>query len=134
MDESRVPIRGRVKFRQYIPGKPHRYGCKLFRICTPDGYTWNLMVCSGKSACESSMGLSDSVVVRLARDLLNKAQQFLCIIITRPILLQHFSFQENYMCFTARANCKHLSTSVTRKKLKQGGMASAVRKEVKVFN
>ena len=38
------------------------------------------------------------------------------------------------MCGTARANRKHLSTSLTQKKLKWGEMASAVRKEIEVFN
>ena len=94
----------------------------------------NLEVCSGKSASESSMSLLDSVVVRLARDLLDRAQQFLRIIITRPFLLQPFSFQENYVCGTTRANRKHLQTCVTQKKLKRGEIASAVRKEIKVFN
>ncbi|XP_064080661.1 piggyBac transposable element-derived protein 4-like [Macrobrachium nipponense] len=31
IDESMVPFRGRVIFRQYIPGKSHKYGCKLFK-------------------------------------------------------------------------------------------------------
>ncbi|XP_064109615.1 piggyBac transposable element-derived protein 4-like [Macrobrachium nipponense] len=32
IDESMVPFRGRVIFRQYIPGKSHKYGCKLFNF------------------------------------------------------------------------------------------------------
>ena len=32
VDESMVPFRGRVKFRQYIPGKSHRYGYNFFKL------------------------------------------------------------------------------------------------------
>lgn len=33
IDESMIPFRGRLKFKQYIPGKAHKYGVKLFKIC-----------------------------------------------------------------------------------------------------
>ena len=39
IDESMVPFRGRVAFRQYLPGKSHKYGCKLYKLCMPSGYT-----------------------------------------------------------------------------------------------
>ena len=77
-----VPFRGRVKTRQYIARKLHKYGCNLFKICISDGYTWNLEVYYGKSVSESSMGLSDSVVVRIVHDLLDKGATILCIIFT----------------------------------------------------
>ena len=28
-----VPFRGRLKFRQYLPKKSHKYGIKLFKLC-----------------------------------------------------------------------------------------------------
>ena len=31
VDETMVPFRGRLIFRQYIPGKAHKYGVKLFK-------------------------------------------------------------------------------------------------------
>ncbi|CAI6359966.1 unnamed protein product [Macrosiphum euphorbiae] len=40
IDESMVPLRGRLKFKQYIPGKAHKYGVKLFKICDNNGYTY----------------------------------------------------------------------------------------------
>ncbi|KIH44232.1 hypothetical protein ANCDUO_25748, partial [Ancylostoma duodenale] len=33
IDESLVPFRGRIAFRQYIPSKRHKYGIKLFKLC-----------------------------------------------------------------------------------------------------
>lgn len=37
IDESMVPWRGRLRFRQYIPGKRHKYGIKLYKLCLPEG-------------------------------------------------------------------------------------------------
>lgn len=28
VDETMVPLRGRLEFKQYIPGKAHKYGIK----------------------------------------------------------------------------------------------------------
>lgn len=47
VDESLVPFRGRVVFRQYIPNKRYRYGIKLFKICAIGGYTCKLKVYAG---------------------------------------------------------------------------------------
>ena len=39
VDESLVPFKGRIIFRQYIPVKSHKYGIKLYKLCTVNGYT-----------------------------------------------------------------------------------------------
>lgn len=33
IDESNVPFRGRLLFKQYKPNKRHKYGIKLFKLC-----------------------------------------------------------------------------------------------------
>ena len=43
IDESMVPFRGWVNFRQYITQR-HHMGVKLFKLCTKDGYKLNLEV------------------------------------------------------------------------------------------
>jgi hypothetical protein len=42
--ETMVPFRGRLLFRKYIPGKTHKYGIKLLKLCGTNGYTqgWSL--------------------------------------------------------------------------------------------
>ena len=42
IDETIIPFRGRLGFRQYIPGKTHKYGIKLFKLTDPSGYTYNV--------------------------------------------------------------------------------------------
>jgi hypothetical protein len=44
IDESMVPWRGRLLFRQYIPGKRHKFGVKLYKLCLPGGYTYKMEV------------------------------------------------------------------------------------------
>ena len=42
IDESLIPFRGRIIFRQYIPNKRHRYGIKAFKLCSRGGYTYRM--------------------------------------------------------------------------------------------
>ena len=56
IDESMVPFRGRTYFRQYIPGKRHKYGLKLYKLCTTEAYTWNRELYCGASEKYQSLG------------------------------------------------------------------------------
>ena len=38
LDESMLLWRGRLKFRQYIKSKKHKYGIKFYELCMPDGF------------------------------------------------------------------------------------------------
>lgn len=49
VDETMVLFRRRLIFMQYIPGKAHKYGVKLFKLCGTNGYTYNLQVYANKS-------------------------------------------------------------------------------------
>ncbi|XP_050505081.1 piggyBac transposable element-derived protein 4-like [Diabrotica virgifera virgifera] len=52
IDESNVPFRGRIYFRQYIPNKRHNYGIKILKICIFGGYTWSFKVYTGKERAD----------------------------------------------------------------------------------
>ena len=39
VDETMVPWKGQLIFRQYIPTKSHKYGIKLLKLCSTEGYT-----------------------------------------------------------------------------------------------
>ncbi|KAJ8942222.1 hypothetical protein NQ314_010122 [Rhamnusium bicolor] len=62
IDESMIPFKGRVQFRQYIKNKSHKYGVKLYKICTVDGYTSKVIVYTGKNEKVSGQGHSEIVV------------------------------------------------------------------------
>jgi len=70
IDESMVPFRGRLKFRQYIPGKAHKYGSKLFKICEVNGYTHDVNVYAGKNQVNGK-DLACRVVLELSNPFLN---------------------------------------------------------------
>ena len=40
VDESRIPFKGRLNYKQYIPNKPHSWGMKAFVLA--DGYMYHL--------------------------------------------------------------------------------------------
>lgn len=74
--KSMVAFRGHIVFMQYIPGKRHKYGIKLFKLCDDHGYTLDLIVYEGKitnrlsnvamdvvmKLCQSYLGVDRSVV------------------------------------------------------------------------
>lgn len=53
IDESMVPFSGRLLFRQYNASKRHRYGIKIFKLCTRDFYTSKYKIYAGKEASEN---------------------------------------------------------------------------------
>lgn len=73
VDETMVPFRGRLKFKQYIPGKAHKYGVKLFKLCGVNGYTYNIEVYAGKSQTDGR-GLGCRVDVDLSSIYLNSGR------------------------------------------------------------
>ncbi|KOC58679.1 hypothetical protein WH47_08076 [Habropoda laboriosa] len=65
-----IPWRGRLIFKQYIPNKAHKYGIKLFKLCSNEGYTWAMKIYSGRSADGiRETGLAGNVCLQLAEKL-----------------------------------------------------------------
>lgn len=62
INESVDPSRGRIKFRQYLKNKRHRYGIKIFKLCSGDYYTCQYKVYAGKEM-EAEKALSTKVVL-----------------------------------------------------------------------
>ena len=77
IDESLMPFRGRLGFRQYIPNKKNKYGIKLYKLCSPNSYTWNFDIYQGCMSRESSFNHSESIVLQLSSDILDRG----CIIL-----------------------------------------------------
>jgi len=49
INESLVPFRGRIKFRQFFKQKRHKYGIKVFKLCSGQGYTYKFEIYLGKN-------------------------------------------------------------------------------------
>lgn len=73
IDETLVPFRGRLSFKQYIKNKRHKFGIKLFKLCIKNGYTYNMKIYCGRES-EPGMPVSSSVVLTLMKDLLDSGR------------------------------------------------------------
>ncbi|KAF2350764.1 PiggyBac transposable element-derived protein [Trinorchestia longiramus] len=71
IDESMIAFRGRVGIRQYLPGKSHKYGLKLYKICTPAAYTWNFKIHCGRHNEMEGLSGTESLTVGMAQKILN---------------------------------------------------------------
>ena len=72
IDESLIPFRGRLLFRQYIPGKTHKYGVKIYKICAQNAYTWDLKVYIGKMERTGEYNHSESIVLQPCNTILGQ--------------------------------------------------------------
>lgn len=63
IDESVIPFRGRLVFRTYNPRKRHKYGIKIYKLCSGKGYTWNFKVYVGQDL--NDLSASESVIYKL---------------------------------------------------------------------
>lgn len=70
IDESQIPWRGRLSFRQYNPRKRHRYGIKLYKLCANKGYTWQFSVYIGQDI-SPDWSASENVIYKLVGGLLD---------------------------------------------------------------
>lgn len=124
IDESMVPWRGRLVFRQYLPAKAHKYGIKLYKICTPDAFTYDLRVYVGKNEVNenrSNHGHSYDVCLQLMEKLLGEGRTlFIDNFYTSVQLCKDLLDKNTYVCGTLRTNRKRNPKSVTLKKIKKG--------------
>jgi len=69
IDESMVPYYGRHGMKQFIRGKPIRFGYKVWSLNTTLGYCIQFEPYQGAGVTDSSLGLGGSVIVDLMAEL-----------------------------------------------------------------
>ena len=126
IDETLVPWRGRLIFRQYIPNKTHRYGIKLFKLCSLEGYTWALKIYAGKSVDGvREVGLAENVCKELVGLLLNEGRTLYVDNFYTSYSLAKFMLENNtHVVGTLRSNKKDVPKEVMLAKLKRGEVIS----------
>jgi len=121
VDEAMVLWRGRLVFRQYIPGKKHKFGIKLYLLCEPSGYVLNCLVYCGKNDVFSGMGHSESVVMTLMQNYLYRSHELYTDNFYTSIPLAEALLNcKTHLCGTLRRNRKHLPEAVLSAKLERG--------------
>uniref|UniRef100_A0A3Q3ESV8 PiggyBac transposable element-derived protein domain-containing protein n=1 Tax=Kryptolebias marmoratus TaxID=37003 RepID=A0A3Q3ESV8_KRYMA len=94
-DERMVASKARVIFKQYMKGKPVRWGFKLFVLAgSSNRYTWDFFIYEGKTDGNSGKGLMLGTGYKLFVDNFN----------TSPTLFQDLMQQRIWACGTIRTN------------------------------
>lgn len=119
IDETLVPFRGRLLFKQYIPNKRHKFGIKLFKMCLEGGYTYDVRVYCG-SENDPEISVPTKVVMTMMSDLLNTGRTVYTDNYYTSVTLAHQLLeQQTHLVGTLRANRKLNPKDVTQKKLKK---------------
>ena len=105
IDESMISGRGRLLFRQYIPGKAHKYGLKMYKLAATNRYTWNCAVYTGEKESMPGVGHAQGIVMKLLDGLDGCyrtviADNFFTSISLAKFLLEH----DTYLIGTLRSN------------------------------
>lgn len=125
IDESLVPFKGRLKFKQYISNKRHKFGIKMFKLCLEGGYTYNFSIYCGKEY-DGQQSVPSKVVINLMNNLLDSGRT-LCTdnYYTSVSLAHELLNRKTHLIGTLRSNRKFNPAQVIEKKLKKGEQIAA---------
>ena len=134
IDESMVPWRGRLLFRQYIPGKRHKYGVKLYKLCLTGGYTYNVEIYTGKNVNSTTKGHAHDIVMRLMNELLFEGRTlYTDSYYTSVPLAEELLDKSTNLCGTVKVNRKFLPAEGKLKQKRGDIMSVENPKGVKFF-
>lgn len=122
IDESIVLWRGRLSFRQYIPGKRHKYGIKLYVLAEPTGMAQKLLVYAGSADLDTGgPGHTEKVVLKLLDGKLSVGHAvYMDNFYNSVSLSEKLLHAKTYTTGTLRANRGGNPKNVTSKKLRKG--------------
>lgn len=128
-----VPFRGRLRFKQYIKGKRHKFGIKLFKLCLSGGYTYHTKIYCGADKVEG-MSVATKVVFELMQGSLDKgATLYTDNWYTSIELAQKLLDRNTHLVGTLRKNRKGLPQDVVNAKLKKGEIIGREKNGIVVF-
>lgn len=119
--ESLIPFRERLIMRQYIKQKRHKYGIKIFKLCTGSGYTVRLKIYAGKNL-DITKTTPTGVVMELCKPIL-RVGRTVCTDnwYTSVNLAKKLLDQQTHLVGTMRKNKKHVPKDITQAtKMKKG--------------
>ena len=130
-----LPLRGRIFFRQYIPGKQNKYSLKLFKLCIPEAFMLCIEMYGGKNNYSQEMGFTESVVLRLMINYLDEgATLFTDNCYTSVPLAHEMLPHKTYLCETVWGNQKGLWKEVISANLKREMSALENAYSIKAFH
>lgn len=122
LDESMVLWRGRLRFKQYIKNKRHKYGIKLYMLTEPDGLVLKFRVYAGRQDSEvSGKGHAERVVMQLLENKLQNGHSiYMDNYYNSVSLAKKLLDNQTYCTGTLRKDLKENPTDISKKNLKKG--------------
>ena len=120
IDESMVPYSGLPSAKQYIKGKPVKSGCKLWMLCSSDGYPYNFEIYCGKDESRTNP-LRTHVVEKMSSPVTNPSQHvvFFDNFFTSHTLLANLSGENARACGTIRDHRTNHCPLISKKDCKK---------------
>jgi hypothetical protein len=119
IDETMVPFRGRLKFKQYIKNKRHKFGIKLYKLCLESGYTYDVKIYCGIDT-QHGGNASSNVVMSLMSGLLDTGRTLYPDNFYTSVTLAHELIKrKTQLVGTVRTNRKMNCVDVTKQKIKK---------------
>ena len=124
IDESLVLWRGKLRFRQYIPSKRHRFGLKLFLMCDcKTGFITDMILYTGDTTelkYDRSCGLPAAVVKTLMHPLLGVGHVLYCDNwYTSPALFKFLLDNNTGACGTCKRNGRGMPPLPSKREMRQ---------------
>lgn len=112
IDESFILFKGRLACKQYIPGKRHRIGMKIFVLCDCEtGFVMDFMIYTGGSrevTARHHLGMAGAVVQKMMEPYYDKGH---CLFVgdwySSPQLFYFLYSKKVGACGTVRSNMKY---------------------------
>ena len=139
VDEQMIPFKGKSSLKQYMPGKPHKYGYKVFMLCSNKGIIHDFEIYSGKIqplAGEPDLGASSNIVVRLAQVIPSGRNHLLFFdnwFSSLPLMC-HLAELKIFCLGTVRSNRLRGCILPSDKDIKKKGRGSYKEKQCKINN
>lgn len=131
LDEAMVLWRGRLSFRQYIKGKRHKYGIKLYILTEPNGFMLKFAVYAGSLDMLAGEGHAAKVVMHLMREKMERGHSlFMDNFYNSVDLAIDLLEKKTYTTGTLRADRKRNPKTVTQAKIKKGETVAKYHKGV----
>ncbi|XP_046671369.1 piggyBac transposable element-derived protein 4-like [Homalodisca vitripennis] len=122
LDEAMVLWRGRLHSSQYIQGKRHKYGVKLYTLTEHQGFILKFLLYSGRSDnVVGGKGHTEKVVLNLLKDYLGHGHSVYTDNCYNSYALASKLLSQNTYCTgTLRSDRKFIPKEVSSKSLKKG--------------
>jgi hypothetical protein len=116
-----IPWQGRLFFKQYIPGKAHKYGVKMYKLAATNGYTWNFVIYTDQQDPMAGLRHAQTVVMNLLDGLEGCYRTVVADnFFTSIPLAKRLLVDDTYLIGTLKINRAGSDSEVVQKNLRRG--------------